>query len=101
MSATAVRELSVAEVRVRVLSCTTCGVGPGHECRTSEGVLGWLGVHPERVVEALVRGSEVDERLFWTAETSRDPGVIAAAARARLDRANRIIAAVASAGGAS
>lgn len=93
--------LSVAEVRVRVLSCATCGVGPGHDCRTSEGALGWLGVHSDRVVEALVRGSEVDARLLWFAETSSDPAVVAAAARARLDRANHGIATVAAAGGAS
>ncbi|MGX1694075.1 hypothetical protein ACWIBQ_01650 [Microbacterium keratanolyticum] len=92
---------SVAAVRVRVLSCPTCGVGPRRGCLTSEGALGWLGVHPDRVVEALMRGSEVDARLLWFAEAGRDPAVVAAAARTRLDRANHGIAAVAAAGGGS
>lgn len=92
---------SVAEVRVRVLACPQCGQGGRNECLTSEGPLGLFGVHAARVGEALVRGGEVDERLLGSAESSRDPGVLAAAARVRFDRANAIITTIAGAGGAS
>lgn len=85
-----------ASIRVRILACPVCAAGPHCDCSAAEGVVGWLGVHADRVAEALVRGSEVDERLLWAAESSRDADVLAAAARVRLDRANAGIAAVAS-----
>lgn len=98
MNAEALRR-SDAEWRARALSCPECAAVSFAECNGAQlGSL--LGVHPGRVVEALLRPAEVEASLA-SRRFSPDPRLRAAAARAQRAAARHGIAAVAAGGGAS
>lgn len=97
MNAEALRR-SDAEWRARAVACPECSAVPFAECSGAQ-VGSLLGVHPGRVVEALLCPAEIEAALA-ARRYSPDPRLRAAAARAQREVARHGIAAVASAGGA-
>lgn len=98
MSATALdfAARAAAEVRVRAFRCPRCIAHPFHECRDRDGDL-VLGVHLERVVDALLAPEVADRRVRWWLGRSPDPERRAVAGRARLARAAEHVGLIAAA----